>query len=251
MKYIFIFLVIFLSACSNLDRADVSSTATQSGSYANLLVINDYMYVINKEKLQTFDVKDGANPILLDDLDLGFNIESLLYHKGNLFIGSQSSMFIYEIAKSGIPQEKSVTNYGFFGEDFCRQDPITVNDEYAYASLSARISGECARFQLNELRVYDISNIAQPELINSIQMESPKGLALDGDVLFVCEKENGLKVFDVSDPLNLELIHHFDGFDAFDVIADDGLVIVVGPEKIYEYDYSDIDNMKYLSQLDF
>ena len=233
----------------SLGSSDAAANATQ-GSYTNMLVIGDFMYVINKEKLQTYSLQQADNPTLLDGQEVGFNIESLLHHKGSLFIGSAQAMFIYEIDDKGIPNRTSITDYESLGNDFCMNDPIAVNDGNAFASLSSRSVGECGRFDMNEIRVYDITNLEDPRLMQTVAMDSPRGIALDGDILFVCEAEIGLKVLDVSNPDNPVQIYHFAGFKAFDVIANDGLLVVVGPEKIYEYDYSDIHNMKYLSELD-
>lgn len=254
MKYLLFSLSLaFLVSCSSefntLETGD-QSTTTQ-GSYSNLLVLGDFMYVINKEKLQTFSVENPESPTLINDQEVGFNIESLLHHKGSLFIGSAEAMFIYEIDEKGIPNRTSVTEYSNLGNDFCMNDPLAVNDNNAFASISSRTTGECGRFDMNEIRVYDIQNLSNPLLITTVGMDSPRGIALDGHVLFVCEAETGLKVLDVSNPANPVQLHHFSGFRAFDVIANDGLLVVVGPDKIYEYDYSDLTNMKYLSELDF
>lgn len=256
MKILNFFSILFLAALISCDAefgtvgSFDSGTNTTQGSYANMLVINDFMYVINKEKLQTYSLEKPEEPALLNDQEVGFNIESLLHHKGSLFIGSAQAMFIYEIDELGIPNRTSVTDYQSLGNDFCMNDPIAVNDVNAFASLSSRTVGECGRFDMNEIRVYDITNLEVPQHIQTVRMDSPRGIALDGDILFVCEAESGLKVLDVSTPDSPIQIYHFNNFSAFDVIANDGLLVVVGPDKIYEYDYSDIENMVYLSELD-
>mgnify|MGYP000285562336 CR=1 FL=1 len=227
------------------------SDATTQGSYANMIVLDDHMYVINKENLQTFALEDPTAPELVDEQFLGFNIESLLHYKGNLFVGSPQAMYIYQLQDNGVPLGTSVTDYSGFGADFCQRDPIAVNDDHAYASLSSLEVGQCREVDRNEIRVYDIENINNPVHLNTVQMDSPRGITLDGDLLFICEANDGLRVMDVTDPENFVDLHHFKGFKAFDVIANNGLLVVVGPEKIYEYDYSDIENMRYLSELDF
>lgn len=242
----------FVSCQTDLGiSTSVPTDSTTQGSYANMLVIDNHMYVINKENLQTFSLEDPKAPKMLDEQFLGFNIESLLHHKGSLFIGSPQAMYIYEIQDDGIPQGQSVTSYSDFGADFCQRDPIAVTDKYAFASLSSIEIGQCREVDRNEIRVFDIEDIYNPVQVNSVPMDSPRGIALDKDVLFICEADKGLKVMDVSDPTSFKLLYHFDGFKTFDVIANDGLLVVVGPTKIYEYDYSDINDMKYLSEINF
>ena len=116
--------------------------------------------------------------------------------------------------------------------------------------MSTSIVEVCDRFDLNELRLYDVTDLSNPVQINTLRMEEPKGVGLDGDWLFVCEARNGLKVIDVSDPFDLHLKHHFPGYKAFDVIPNNGLLMVVGPDSLYQYDYSNIDLMSELSALE-
>jgi hypothetical protein len=160
-------------------------------------------------------------------------------------------MFIFDIDESGIPVFTSVTEYRVFGGNLCMNDPLAVNDDYAFASLSSKEIGDCVRLGVDEIKVFNIKEPQLPVEIQRISMDSPRGIALDGDLLFVTEANQGLKVLDVSNPTQAEPLYHFDGFKAFDVIASNGLLVVVGPEKIYEYDYSDISDMKFLSELEF
>lgn len=244
-------IVLSIYSCEGLQFSDSSSSqATISGSYANMLVLDDFMYIINKEKLLTYSVYDKKDPLLIDTKDLGFNIESLLHYKGKLFIGSSESMYIYERNQSGIPVKLSETSYADFGSFFCQRDPIAVNDTHAFVTLSSVQNQWCGRFEVNELRVYDINNFQDPQIISQVTMESPKGIGLDGDYLFVCEEENGVVIFDVSVPETPKIIQHFKGFKAFDLIPDNGLLIVVGPDQLHEFDYSIISNIKYLSSID-
>lgn len=254
-KFTFLFLLclILLAACSS-EFAGVGngdSATTTQGSYANMIVVGDLMYVVNKHKLQTFSINDQANPRLLNEREIDFSIESLLHYKGSLFIGSPEGMFIFTLDEYGIPKFTSVTEYSVFSGNLCMNDPLAVNDEYAFASLSSKEIGDCVRLGIDEIKVFNIKEPKSPVEIQRIPMDSPRGIALDGNLLFVTEANQGLKVLDVSNPLQANLLYHFDGFQAYDVIANDGLLVVVGPEKIYEYDYSEIENMKFLSELDF
>lgn len=240
-----------LTSCESAFTPDVTeSNSTVNGSYANLLVIGDFMYVINIQNLATYNVADANNPELINDQEIGFNIESLLHFKGNLFIGSADAMHIFKIGANGIPDRTSITSYGTLDEVFCRKDPIAVNEQYAFASLSSVVRNDCFRTEINEVRIYNISDTSRPSLISTLPMDGPKGIALDGNTLFVAESNTGLKIYDVSYIENPVLRYHFDGFRAYDLIPDDGLLIVVGPEKIYEYDYTDIENVTLLGTID-
>ena len=79
-------------------------------------------------------------------------------------------------------------------------------------------------------------------------MDAPKGIALDGDILFVTEKNDGLTIFDVSNGANPVELYHFPGFSAYDLIPANGLLMVVGDDILHQYDYSDIDNVSKIGQ---
>ena len=102
--------------------------------------------------------------------------------------------------------------------------------------------------QRNELDIVDITNLAAPTLVKIYDMAEPKGLSKDGNYLFICDGKAGLKVYDAADVLNLKLIKVINNINPFDVIVENGLAIVVANEGIFQYDYSNINNIKFLSK---
>ena len=72
-------------------------------------------------------------------------------------------------------------------------DPVIVSGEYAYITL--RNGSKCQGF-INELDIVDISNLNAPVLVKKFDMTNPHGLSKDGDLLFICDGKDGLKVFD-------------------------------------------------------
>lgn len=242
-------------ACSGgLSDVDVGNS-TLNGSYARLLTIDNYLYAINEQELTTIDVTDPDQPIVLDKQNVGFDIENLFHYDGVLFIGSQTALHIFLIGPDGIPKRKSQTGY-FDPNSFVTScDPVIVSDNTAYVTLSSvqrdRGFGRCVRTLLiNELRIYDVLDINQPELLSTMPLENPKGLAIDGDYLFVCLEFKGLTVLNVKDPKKITEIITFTGFESYDVIAKDGLLMVVCPTEIRQYDYSDINKIQYLSSIE-
>lgn len=253
-KIIGLIAVVSLMNCSsNSDSIfENSNQNVLSGSYANILALGDYLYLLGSGEVHTFNLSEPSNPELLDSQSINDNIESLFYNGVNLFVGSQEGMYIYEIQADGIPKRLSVTSYQEI-VDVEPCDPITANTEHAYVTLSTTISdvGGCARLeQVNELLVFDIANPDSPMLVGRNDLDEPKGLGLDGNILFVCLRNDGIKVFDISDPSNLEELYHFDGFGAFDLIPTNGLLMVIGDDELHQFDYSDIENMYKLSVYD-
>ena len=252
-------MMVFTLLCSTLlwtcesSLGDVSpsgSDAGVGGSYARFVIVGSYMYVVDDASLITFDISDAANPVQIEKQAIGERIETIFNFKDKLFVGSGEGLFIYEIMDDGLPNQLSATSY--FEFDIFPCDPVVANDTYAYVTLNAkqRIDNPCGgsfEVNVNLLKIFDITNPQQPQFLTEYQMFAPKGVGLDGTTLFVCDDEQGLKIFDVTDPFDLKTIKHIDSFTAFDVIPLDGLLLVVGPENVYQFDYTDLDNIQQLS----
>ena len=247
-----VMLSLMICACTD-DGGGLSESggSTLSGSYANMLTVGEFLYVVSDDNLITYSITIPDQPTELDRQELVFGIESLFHRAGILFVGSMTSMYIYQINELGIPELKSETPYTNF-ENITPCDPIVANDTLAIASLSsvAVPTGGCGAALIDEIRFFDITDIEQPVQFNSVEMEQPKGLGLDDNILFVCEAQNGLKIFDIQNALDVKLLYHFEGFKTFDIIATGSLALVVGPDNLYEFDYSDIDDVKLLSNIE-
>lgn len=249
---VFIFIAFLAISCENIDfgtSADSGNTTT-NGSYAKMIKIGNFLYAINDNQLATYDVSDAKNPNLLDKQDVGFQIENIYHSEGVLFIGSSQNLHIFAIGQNGIPSRKNQVAY-FEITNFCSKDPVIVNGNYAYVTLSEIVTSveNCTRATLNELRIYNIADLGSPKLKSVTQMNSPKGLSIDGNLLFVCEQHKGVQVFDVTDKTQPVKINYINLPNAYDVIATNKVLMVVSSDQIREYDYSDVLNIKTLGKI--
>lgn len=248
----FLALSLLFSCESSLSDASVpgpSNTGT-GGSYARFIIVGNYMYVVDEQSLITFDVSEAGDPKQINKQPIGERIETIFNFEDKLFVGSGEGLFIYEIPENGIPQQLSATSY--FEFDIFPCDPVVANDRFAYVTLNAkrRLNNPCGgsfEVDANVLKIYDITNPEQPVQLSEYEMYAPKGVGLDGNTLFVCDDEAGLKIFDVSDPYDLQPIAHIEDLTAFDVIPLDGLLLVVGPKDVYQFDYTDLEDITLLS----
>ena len=251
MKYLITLsaLLLFMASCTtenteensiDVDGTTFPDVNALSGSYANLIAVGDFLYVIGETELITFNQKEDNTLEEIDRQELGLDLESLYYRSGVLFVGSSQRMYILALSPEFIPELQSRTQYSDLSS-LRPCDPIVADAEVAYVSLSSSVQVDddgCGTELVNLVRAYDITDLNAPLQISEVDMENPKGMALDGNLLFVCESENGLKVLDVTDPRNPTLIHHFDGFETRDAVATGTSVIIVGPNNLYEYDYT-------------
>ena len=101
---------------------------------------------------------------------------------------------------------------------------------------------------LNKLEIYNITDIVNPILVSERNLTGPIGLGLFNNYLFVCDDE--VKIFDVSDPENSVLITRINR-NAFDVIIQDDLLILIGSSGLYQYrlDENNIEDIQQLSTI--
>jgi hypothetical protein len=125
-------------------------------------------------------------------------------------------------------------------------DPVIADDKYAYVTLND--SSACLGFY-NELQIVDIQDLNSPFELKSYQFTHPVGLSKDGNLLFICDWKDGLKIYDASDPNNLQLIKQCKDAVVYEVVAENGLAIVVASDGLYQYDYSSLGNIRLISKL--
>jgi len=213
------------------------------GSMARFTIVNNYMYTIDDYNLQVFDISQEDKPQQSGDLiNVGFMIETIFPYEDKLFIGAQNGMYIYDNSDPAKPEH--ISTY----EHITSCDPVVVEGSMAYVTL--RNGTACNGFT-NQLEVIDIEDPYNPKLVKTYAMDNPHGLGIDDGTLFICEGDFGLKVFDASDHTKIDekLIAHFDELHAFDVIPLGGVLMLVGNDGLYQYDYTDPANIKLLSKI--
>lgn len=237
----------FLAFNTSGSFANIATGPTigTGGSMARFTIVNDFLYAVDDSFLNVFNITDGENPDMEDEpLSLGWGIETIYPFKNHLFIGSQTGMSIYNIDNPAMPTYMSDVRH----VRTC--DPVVANDDYAFVTLrSENATNFCGATFTNELDVIDISDITNAQILHVYPMEGPYGLGIDGDLLFITEGDAGLKIFDASDISKIDenLIQHITGFNAYDVIPYNGTLILTGKDGLYQFDYSNINEVKMLS----
>jgi hypothetical protein len=67
--------------------------------------------------------------------------------------------------------------------------------------------------------------------------------------LFICDGSDGLKIYNASDVSGLQLIKQFSNIETYDVIAYNHIALVVAQDGLYQYDYSDTNNIHLISKI--
>jgi hypothetical protein len=239
-------LAVCFSSCDQASESGAPSSGDnsgggQGGSMARFTISGDNLYAVTKNDLIILDAKDAAHPFEIGALSIGWGIETIYPYKDNLFIGSEDGMFIYDNSNPNRPKLKGQFNHA----RAC--DPVVVQDTLAFVTL--RGGTRCGGFQ-NQLDVINISDLMHPKLIRSYPMTSPYGLGIDGNKLFICDGDDGLKVYDKEDPADLMRTAHYRDLNAYDVIPRNGVLMMIGTDGLYQYDYTVQGRPQLLSKID-
>ncbi len=213
-----------------------------AGSMARFGLTNTHLYTVSDWQMKVFDVTARATPSLANTIDLGWGIETIFPYGEALFLGARDGMHIYSIEQPEAPHRLS------FYAHINSCDPVVVEGNTAYVTL--RSGNACAGFT-NQLDVVDVTNLSSPSLIATHPMQNPHGLGIDNGTLFITEGDGGLKVFDAADPLTIgsSQLAHFTDLHAFDVIPFNNVLMLIGEDGFYQYDYADLDNITLLSHI--
>jgi hypothetical protein len=80
-------------------------------------------------------------------------------------------------------------------------------------------------------------------------MTNPFGLSKSGSLLFICDGKDGLKIYNASDVKNIQLIKTVDVPDAYDVITNNGLGLLISKSGLYELNYNNPGQIKIIGHL--
>jgi len=215
--------LLVLVGCSS-DNSDFTKSDGTGGSLAIFVLKGNYLYTVDNQTLHVFSLINEQQPVKVNDVPIGFNIETLFSLDDKLYIGSQNGMFIYSIASPENPAFLSEAQH------FTACDPVVANATHAFVTLHS--TAFCGN-NLNVLHVYDTADPSNPTLIHTRNLVQPKGLGLYGDYLIICD--DVIKIFSITNPANPELVHSIDQ-TCFDVIIKGNDLFAIGNNGMFRYE---------------
>jgi hypothetical protein len=233
---------IFFDAMS-LSNSKASGSAAPygvGGSMARFTITKERLFTVGSQYLDVFNITNAEDPFKTSRKNLGWSIETIYPFMNKLFIGSQTGMFVYSISNPDNPVQEGQFNH----VRSC--DPVIADNQYAYVTL--RSGTACQGFN-NQLDVLNLSNLSNPVLVKTYQLTNPHGLSKDGDLLFICDGAAGLKIYNAGNASNLQMITQITGAETYDVIAWNNIALVVAKDGLYQYDYSDVNNIQLKSKI--
>ena len=217
-----------------------SSSTGINGSMASFSIYDNKLYTVINNSLNIFDLSGDKPKKATENMYVGWNVETIFSYKTNLFFGTSTGMLIYSVADPLKPEYQSAISHAFG----C--DPVVVDNDLAYVTIH---SGNRCGQATNELMIVDVKDVKNPKMLVSYGMTEPKGLGIDAGKLFLCD--NGLKVYKITAPETLlaNKLAHYTGMNGFDVIPYNNTLMMIADDGLYQYDYSDLNNIKQISKI--
>ena len=214
------------------------STTGKNGSMSRFGLYQDYLYTVVNNYMSIFNLS-GETPVkAIENEYIGSDVETIFSYEDKMFMGTPRGLLIYSVEDPLKPTYCSEI-WHVYG---C--DPVVVDNDLAYVTIHS--DNFCGQNN-NELFIIDVSDVYHPNQLVSYTMKSPKGLGIDNKTLFLCD--DGLKAYKLGDPQTLmsNRLVHYQGMDGYDVIPYNNVLMMISDKGLYQYDYSNLDDIKELS----
>ncbi len=220
---------------------DGSGSTGVNGSMSRFALYQNYLYSVMNSQMTIFELDKDTVPVkVTENFYVSWNVETIFSYEDKMFLGTPTGMSIYSVANPELPIHKSTISH------VLGCDPVVVEDDLAYVTVH---SGNNCGQNTNQLLIYNVEDVTTPKLLVTYAMEQPKGLGIDNKILFVCDA--GLKIFNASNPQTImaNQLAYYQGMEGYDVIPFNNVIMMMAEDGIYQYDYSNLEDIKLLSKI--
>ncbi len=202
----------------------------QGGSLARFMIVGDYLYCIDMSSLVVFSIADSGKPVYRNRVEIGWDIETIFSKDSMLFIGGRNGMYVYNIS---LP-EKPVQLSQFRHARGC--DPVVVIDTVAYVTIR---DGNTCGAGSNQLLIIGVGDVKNPILLSTYQCSNPYGLAIHNKYIYLCDGNQGLRIYDVKNYITLEQKTNMKEIVPHDAIIHNGILYLIANNQVLLYSITD------------
>lgn len=229
---------------STVPSSFAGSSNTAIGTINRIAHADDHVYIISDSYMTI--LSDRGELEFVDNIEAGEEMETIYPQDNALYVGTRSSMIVFDITTPTQPRQRSRYNH----RTSC--DPVLPNGDIAYLTLRSGNTG-CTG-DINALVVLDISNDNFTSEIQTVEMQNPFGMTIIDETLYVGEGLFGLKTFDISATNNrVSLISSDDSIVAFDIIPHPtrtDIVLIANENGFGQYQINENQDMTLLSLIE-
>jgi len=189
-----------------------------AGALTQMMQIDDVLYVMEPPSnytigyLTVLDIQDPTNPQILQVIELDNAPEALTYSPPVLAVSGRTGLIFISVADPKNPeiissfQPDSQCQYVFpTFVSWYFSDPLVIQGDIAYRTVGWEICNQGANIP-PEMQIIDLSNLAEPLLLDRLPMNDPQGITILGNYLYIADGCDGVKVIDISNPEDPTLV---------------------------------------------
>jgi len=218
----------------------------KGGSETRFALNENYLYIARGNAITPVDLTQASNPVVRDPVGYtGYpDFETVYAYQGFLYVGTSDGVLILNNTIS--PATPYFVSFADRTVKGC--DPVVVQNNFMFSTV--RTGTVCNQFGQSALFIHDVTDKVKPKIEVNQSIEQPKGLGIDGNLLFICQGKKGMAVYNW-DESSRKLSYLYQKIDlyAFDVITGNNTLIVAADNGLYLYDYTDPNNIKRLSKV--
>lgn len=178
-------------------------------------VESSVLYIASHFGLIMVDVTDPGDPRSLGSIDCTL-LKDLAVRDSVVFMADSELLRIYDCSNPRDPVRLSEIQLpGGNGWDVALRDTLVLVSDRAFG-----------------LVIISISDVENPEIIGSLELESCQGLDDDGIYTYIGLVWDGIAVIDISDPENPEIIEHYDTPGGVLNVKSDGEIVVAADYSV-------------------
>ncbi len=228
----------------------IISDCNVGGGVISEFIENDSLFLINtNDYLKGFDISDPAN---IREF-LSYNCDTILYDIGKVanyvYVAEyDAGVKVIDISDVNAPQE-----VGEYNVPYSRARNIKVVGNYAYVCGESNDSWGQSTYRSGGFCIVDISDRSKPTVAGYIGLSAVKE-EIRGKFAFLASVSY-LRICDVSDKTNPQLIYSFSDIFYYDICPDGNYLYVVGYDKDWKgalaiYDISCMDSVSLIKVWD-
>lgn len=202
-----------------------------AGSLSQMMVVDSTLFVLTGAQhrddgwLTVFDLTDPRRPEMTDVIGLDNAPEALNRHGDLLLIAGRKALTVASVAGDD--------GLRLLGEH--RQncpvvfDPVVAEGPVAYRTV---IFDDPRNRCSSRLEVIDLTEPHAPRMRATREIDRPRGLAMLDDRLFVADESNGVRVYEMTDPLSPTWIATWGLPGVEDLVLSDFDLYAMAPDEI-------------------
>lgn len=230
---------------NNSEARRASIAMGKGGSETKFAILDNYLYILKTASVLPVDISNPLLPQLKEEVgyrESGF--ETIFPYQKHLYIGGNQGILILDATLS--PATPNFISY--ISRTIRGCDPVVVQDQFMFSTV--RQGSACNPKGISTFRGYNISNKSAPYQIFSENLEEPFGLGIDGALIFLCQGKHGLDVYEWNAATQKATFkYRKTDLKAFDVICHNKLLVVAAEDGLYQYNYSNPNNIYKLTKL--